>query len=359
MSSDPEGVGASVSGRVDGIDVLRGLATLGVVAIHAGPTRDWSIHPMTVGRSVPVFLVLMGVSAELWRQRLRPTHLWRQYVTSAARRLLVPYLGWLLCLIALAAATDRLPAEPAMWPFVAIGYVPWAGPTWFIGAVFLLTPLIPLLLWAAERWSVRALTLVALAVTLAAQLDSLRIARMMAEVYPVRSDPMVISLFWHFVPAYFWHVCGGIWLARRGVQVSPSLVAIALLTLLWIHIWLAVPGRFPLHENAAFALADVPLCLVLIAVSGSLASRLRVARMLGAVGRRSWGIYLGHVLVFDLFDFNGWNFQFGSQPVRWLFFLVLFGAGLLLTAVGRALRDRLGARFPVLLPRPKAAFPTP
>lgn len=338
-------------GRIEALDVLRGVATLGVVAIHAGSTSEWSLHPMTIGRSVPVFLVLMGLSAELWRQRVQPQRWWSDYVTSVARRLFVPYAAWLVAVLGVATHADCLPEQLGMWLLAPVGYVPWAGPTWFIGAVFLLTPLIPILLLCADRYGAAVVAVLGLCATLGSQLHSLTLARAMAEVLPTTSDPMVMSLFWYFVPAYFWHLGAGIWLGKRGGQVSPALVAPCLLALLWCHLWLSEPGHFVLHDNAVFAFADVPLCLVLLSGSSALARVPGVGPLLGAIGRRSWGIYLAHVLVFDLFDLHGAHFQFGPARLRWSYFALLCGAGVALTAAGRVIRNRLGVRFPFLLPQ--------
>src|SRR5688500_7670584 len=85
--------------RLAGVDAARGLAVLGMVAVHVLPTEDADgtvtlAEQLAGGRSSAAFAVLAGVGVALATRR--GTDRWRQRLRLLLRALLIGALGlWL------------------------------------------------------------------------------------------------------------------------------------------------------------------------------------------------------------------------------------------------------------------------
>src|ERR1700739_2353169 len=94
--------------RIRQIDVLKGLAILGVMVQHAftGRALYESWDTLHVGQAVPVFFVIMGLNAARSLGRNREAALGelysRRYLTGRLRRLIAP-LVWIWLLAAVVA----------------------------------------------------------------------------------------------------------------------------------------------------------------------------------------------------------------------------------------------------------------
>src|SRR4051794_18843962 len=85
------------------IDWLKGFAILSVICIHSRlAAESWFFLPI-VNRAVHVFLVLFGISSELWWQRelaRAPEHASRRWYWGRLRRIVPGYwavtVGWWL-----------------------------------------------------------------------------------------------------------------------------------------------------------------------------------------------------------------------------------------------------------------------
>lgn len=136
---------AHASGRVAGLDAVRGVAVLVMVAWHGSEAwlsvahRDgaaWSIARVAGGMAAPLFLFASGAAAELGASRGRPLS------RAVERGLSLVALGFLLELERW--AVDRGAAlEPASWPALALGAG--TGATVLLGARGLLPA-------ALRRW---------------------------------------------------------------------------------------------------------------------------------------------------------------------------------------------------------------
>lgn len=342
-----------------GVDVLRGIAMLGVIAIHARPLEEWSWHASTIGRSVPVFLVLVGVSAQLWwsrQQSLGATGLGRAYLAATGRRLAVPYWTWLAAMLLIGAWNGRLPDSLGLWLLSPFGYAPWAGPTWFIAAIVLVSLIVPLLHFAMARIGPLALCVLGLFVTLYCHRHALAIMDAGRDLLPLPQGMKPFFFFWIFVPSYLWHLTSGMWLGRHRGKVGAAVWSLGALGLIWGLWGVRDGGLDKLSVNAARAFMDVPLTLLLLWLTHPLSRVPLIGQTLSFVGRNSWGMYLGHILIFGAFEGAGRLYQFMDPTTRWLYFAGLFVGGLSLTVVGRFVRTRLGRRFAWLASHPRSSI---
>jgi uncharacterized membrane protein len=99
-----EGVRASATARLGGVDLARGLAVFGMFAAHVGPDpRDGGlIGPLmqfTHGRSSVLFATLAGLSLALITGRHEPDATWRHGARIAIRALVLVVLGTFLTLL--------------------------------------------------------------------------------------------------------------------------------------------------------------------------------------------------------------------------------------------------------------------
>ncbi|MDD9967602.1 MAG: acyltransferase [Myxococcales bacterium] len=340
------------SQRVHTVDVLRGFAMLGVIAVHARAAVDWPWHGYVVNRAAPVFLMLMGVSAEFFRQRharAGRAGLAKAYLGATARRLLVPFWSWLAVLAVVALVAGTGPRSSAEWLLSPFGYVAWAGPTWLLTVIALISLAVPVLHFMIARLGPAVVGALGLAVTVLCHLNALAVIDALRPVLPLRPEMPGFFLFWVFAPSYVWHVVAGMWLGRRRAHVTPDLFSVAVLALIWGYWGIAqLAASRPFLANGLRGALDVPLTIVLLGLVQLLARSNVLGMPLAFVGRASWGVYLGHSLVLATLQFHGHRLQFGDLETRLVYFAGLSLAGLLLTILGRTLRSLAARRVPIL-----------
>lgn len=347
--------------RFPEIDWLKGVAILGVIWIHAKPFETSWFYRAIVDRSVSLFLVLFGVTSELWWNRAavidKGEHVSRWF-EERANRLLLPWcvtatLWWIGGLAT--ASVSQLSWRSALATY--FGYAPWIGTGWFVAMVFQLVLLFPLLHALSERTG-RFSLLLAAAVT---ALCSWRMFDIIAAGEQLIGSPIPKPgwyYYWIFGPRAFWHVVAGIFIARAGVRLRPRVALLAAaLTVLAFYVEDRV-GHRPADEigNSLRALvvarlADVPLTLALLGLIRGLQPGRTLTRFLAWCGGASWGVYLGQLLVHGFVHMLGYWPETARTPVRLLYALVLFAGGAGLTLAGAALRRRLPASMPGALRR--------
>ena len=135
-------------GRIQQIDILKGLAALAVVATHtltaARLVDTWSV--LHIWQAVPIFVVILGANASLSFSRRAEQNLGslfsRDYLARRAGRILVPFiLVWVLAWI---VGRDRGGLQ--FGPESALLQLPYPGPgNYYVPLVVVLLLLAPLL----------------------------------------------------------------------------------------------------------------------------------------------------------------------------------------------------------------------
>ena len=116
----------SSSARVRQIDVLKGLAILGVMVQHAFPSRSLNAawDTLHVGQAVPIFFIIMGLNAarSLGRHEAAPLRelYSRRYLRGRFQRLIVPLIFMWLLAVPVAIAAGNL----HIGPLVLLGAYP-------------------------------------------------------------------------------------------------------------------------------------------------------------------------------------------------------------------------------------------
>jgi peptidoglycan/LPS O-acetylase OafA/YrhL len=347
---DREAMSSAGHPRRPEIDLLKGIAILWVLLIHAKPLGSGVVAMDLVNRAVPLFVILFGLNSRLWwRDRLASRHL-HEWYASRARRILVPYWASLPVWWALALWYWPVFFDITWWLPVAhvFGYTLDIGTGWFVTLVILLVALFPLMEEAARRFGIGPV----LGVVLVGEI----VVAHWGEVFGKSLGGLNYMVF---PPRYLGHVAFGMMLAthmdRLGI-VSGSVGAV-----LW---GLCVVARHGLLGNElsaqADALLDLPLAVALLSLLRPLGAVPLLASALVWLGLSSWGIYLGQMLVHNAAIFAcgilpDLTPDFAACPVplpgaasgdplaRWLYALVLLLGAMGFVWFGEQLRLFYGA----------------
>ena len=218
--------------RIAELDWLKGFAILSVIWIHAKPFDTSIFYVELIDRAVLIFLVLFGVSSELWWNRaavLGTTERLAHWYGQRLWRLMLPVwtavtLWWIAAVLTGVAESQHLGWTQVLATYA--GYAPWIGVSWFVTIILQLVLLFPLLHWLAHRLGL--LSLIA-----AAAISALCIWRMW-DIIDLGKSWLASRLpepgwyyYWIFAPRALWHVVGGIFIARTCARPGPWATAIA------------------------------------------------------------------------------------------------------------------------------------
>ncbi len=300
--------------RLPELDALRGIAIVAVVGLHvsfgfllAAPTgmdalAALAVHVLTTF-GTPLFLALSMAGLALGYPRpldLGPTY--RAFLVRRARRVLPPYVLWTL-LILLRDDPAAIAAPPVLARHLATGSA--AFHLYFVPLIFeyyLLWPLLARAGAAARRSTSAAYVIAAggLATTLLVwraaaagwmsngilmlPLFFLGYATLGVAVAPQvaerpRSDPRTAPAWLPWIALTAATATFAFWWVRGLVGATPDDLTITIATTIF---------QAPMM---AYALSAMGLAVVLVAGPA------RGTRLLQALGRASYGIYLSHVLV--------------------------------------------------------------
>lgn len=328
------------------IDLAKGVCILGVVLIHSQPLVGIAFHWCVVNRAVPVFIVLFGITSELWwRARERHATPLREWYAARLLRLMIPLWG-ALALWWVAVAVSTAPTPITIWRVLetVLGYLAPLRTGWFVTLILQLVLVFPALRWAVVR--IGALpTLVACALIAAvSHTHTYQVIHLMRFVLLDRSThPHILDLFyffWIFAPAYFVLVVAGIVLARRPslLGTRPAVLAAAVFVAGVVAARTLVPDAA--LTPAFISLLDVPLTIALLGAMASLDARRPSARALAWWGTASWGMYLGQMVIHDWLHLFALRPEEGAVALRWMYcaFLLLGATGLVI--VGERIRSR-------------------
>lgn len=332
------------------VDTVKGLAILGVLVIHSDLFAGTLFLDAFVNRAVPVLLVLFGVSSELWWTRHSQAS-WidtaKEYWSARYTRLLPPVwaaaaLWWVFTPI---IGETQLPPWP--WVFAhAVGFLPQLGTTWFVTLIVQLILLFPLLHLGLKHLGAALACGVTLLLMWWCYQHSFDIIDLMRAVLLDSAGVKGFFLFWYlwiFAPVRFFPLIAGMIWARRGLRVSHTLaIACAATYAIGWYVDLQVLTT-PFARNALAATLDFPLTITVLAVVRLVGDR-HITRALGFLGRVSWGIYLGHLVVHHLIA-HRWHVAFGRAPETNVgYFVLLLAAGLAFVVAERFVRSMSARR---------------
>jgi peptidoglycan/LPS O-acetylase OafA/YrhL len=308
----PDGV-VPVDGRrrhIAQIDLLKGLAILGVMAQHAfAPAflyRAWDVFYLV--QAVPIFFVLMGLNASRSLSKVEPVTLPRLYTRSYFRqrvdRLLLPFL----VLWPIAAVVALLFGEFHVGPLALIGVYPSTGGpgTYFVTILFEFALVFPFLFWCLVRAPLlTSVALVAIDIGF--------------NVFAPHVGFFTTTSGGHYIydaaiPKYAVAILAGFWLTR--VEVNRTLIfrltplAIASVAyLVFLHQdpqafdWLINSFSRPTNFLSA-GYAIWLTCVGLVFLPGEAHSM--ATRVLAALGRASYHIFLIQIIWFSAARDHSW-----------------------------------------------------
>lgn len=334
------GVTSSAGARIDGLDVARGLAVLGMFVAHVGTAGDayppTEIGQLADGRSAALFALLAGVSVALISGGSRPVTgdlLERSRVRVLARALLVFTLHWPL--LALGTPVLVILGSYAVMFAAVVPVLRWRPATLFALAAGIAVVVAPLVLLAdraleptLEGADATLVELVGLVLTgpypavvwVAYVLVGLGVGRMVLTAVRVQLG-LVLCGAVLAVAGY-----GVALLGRWGVDVAGEPTTADLLGTAEPH----ADTTTELVGNTGIALLVLGLCLV--------ATRLRALRLLlypvGSTGALVLTAYAGHIVAIALL---GNDVVWASTTQGLVAFVVVT---LVVTSVWRALLGR-------------------
>jgi peptidoglycan/LPS O-acetylase OafA/YrhL len=359
----PEQLAAEVPRHLPEIDWLKGFAILCVVCVHAKIYDLGFVHIYVVNRAVPIFLVSLGITSELFFRKHEndpPRARLSSWYRSRFLRLLPPVWAmaaawWAAVLYFHQADALQVGGREAVLTF--LGYAPWIGTAWFITLVLQLVLIFPLLRWiCVEAGAASVLPATALLCGYSVWWTWDLITFGMRHFQDPIPEPGWVYA-WIFAPRVFFHVVAGIFVARywRG---RPNPMAALLAAALWAGATSIMVSRPPSpddyvmgpirHQIVAYLL-DVPLAIALLGFFGLLTrfERAFPLRFLAFCGRASWGIYLGHLFVHEFIHLGRIAPETGPDWVRFIYAALLLFTGIGLAVAGDRLRKAARPRVAV------------
>ena len=333
------------------IDILKGFCVLCVVAIHAAFLAETPAFRFLIDRAVPVFLVLFGVTSDLWWRR-NGEHSTRRWYVTRLKRVVPGYWAMMACWWLVVALWHRPDNELTLgWPQALItflGSAGWVGTTWFVTIILQFILLMPLLQRVSRgAWAIPVLG-VAAASTYGTAVFMLEVITAGKVLFGDNVHDMYY--YWAVFLRALWHVVAGIaiarwWQGRVGLAAAGAAVVVCVSGAIHLHLERAVfwdtPGR--LHQLGLLHLLDVPLAVALLGLARWLPLPAIVQRGLAWCGRWSWGIYLAHLLLYEVTSIAGFIPSLYPQSVRGLFAVFLFVFGTALAVASDRVARLIGA----------------
>lgn len=344
--------------HVPEIDWLKGFAILSVVCIHAKAYEGTPFYDNVINRAVPIFLVLFGITSELWWDSAlssgeTPRAVAARWYKGRLARLGPPVwamsTAWCAALLYLGRAKDLHVGVPEMLA-TYVGYSPWMGTSWFIVLIVQLVLLFPALRWLVRRSGngVGAVVVMLASVEICVWYgwNVFAVVDTGTALLGAHLPEPHWYYGWIFVPRVFWPVIAGMYVARlHGARPGGVLTIVAaLLTLFGAYAFIAVgggpDGMFlgPFRRLVVFAFFDVPTAIALLGLFRYLAPLRPLTAFLAWCGRWSWGIYLGHMLVHEVLHLVAVAPEGGPDAVRVAYALFLFLCGVALATSGQWVR---------------------
>jgi peptidoglycan/LPS O-acetylase OafA/YrhL len=298
-------------GRVRQIDVLKGLAIIGVMVQHAFSSsflqHSWEI--LYAGQAVPIFFVIMGLNAAQSMARRRVHFLAdlydSDYVKGRLRRLVSP-IGWIWPVALIVAV---FVGAVHIGPLVLVGVLPIASApgNYFVTIMLEFAVLFPAVFWYFNRAPV-ATTLVVVAADVGFELLAPHVHALGA------AGPAHGYIYEAAIVKYGLAILAGVWLSRvelseRGFAVLTLLALGGVVYLVVLHqdpngfTWLV--SSFSRTTNFISVFYAVWLTYVGIRLIPPKSPR-PVYRALEKLGRASYHVFLVQIVWFGAITTRSW-----------------------------------------------------
>jgi peptidoglycan/LPS O-acetylase OafA/YrhL len=342
--------------RIRQIDVLKGLAILGVIVQHAFTSRalDESWDTLHVGQAVPVFFVIMGLNAaqSMARQRARFVgDLYdSDYVRGRVQRLVSPIIViWPLALV-----VALLAGEAHIGPLVLVGVLPISSApgNYFVTIMLEFAVLFPVAFWCFTRFPVGT-TLVVVAADVGFELLAPHVHALGG------AGPAHGYIYEAAIVKYGLAILAGMWLSR--VEVGRRGFALLSLCALGSIAYLVVVHQDPngftwlvssFSRTTNFISIFYAVWLTYVGIRLLPAQSPRPAyRALEKLGRASYHVFLVQIVWFGAAGAHSWPMAIigilASSAIGYLFFVAMTPGGLAAVRsprqAGRTRADRTAA----------------
>jgi peptidoglycan/LPS O-acetylase OafA/YrhL len=339
------------------IDRAKGWAILAVICIHARWLEGTVVFEHLINRAVPVFLILFGVTSEVWWHRRESAgatngSIALTWYRARLARLFPPVWAMATAWWVVALATGGAHTFAWGWGDALVtyaGYSPWIGARWFVTVVLELVVLFPLLRALVRRigpWAALGFGAVASGISV----WNVYVIVEAGQTWLASGVPEPGWYYqWIFAPRVFWHVLAGVALAPLIARIDARVTWFtgALVCLGPLLAWIARGGPddvfvAPMRVELVMAAIDVPLTVALVGLCRTPLPQ-PYDRALAWCGTATWGLYLGHILVHEVVHLLGLGPEFGPAGMRVLYGVALFGAGVAIVRTARRARLRWAA----------------
>jgi peptidoglycan/LPS O-acetylase OafA/YrhL len=317
----------SASERLPQLDVAKGFAILGVIAIHSELFSPSLFDTHIVNRAVPMFLVMFGMTSTLWWNRTDETGRVRAWYRSRLLRLAPPY--WTAVLVWWIAQT-LLAKQPLGVDVLALSltsYAPWIQTSWFVAVISQLILVFPLLVLVTKKLGAIPATVAALGILIAAQSQAVGLNVWLRDQLPYNEAAVGFYPFWLFIPHYFWLVLCGTQMTKWAVSPSARSLLIAFTVVVLAGIAEPLVTKPSALLRVAASIADPARTVLLLGASVMVARSELPRRALAWLGTNSWEIYVGQMAVHSL-AYPAWQRAGGPFEHRIEYTLVLLIGGL-------------------------------
>jgi peptidoglycan/LPS O-acetylase OafA/YrhL len=332
--SIPQSTAAQPRAHDPVIDYVKGIAALGVIAIHAEVLAGRWLMVHVLNHAVPIFVVLFGMNAERWwRERGEASA--AAWYRGRARRFYPPLWSATLlwCALVLPMRPDLLHPRLAFVVCNVTGIKPSLGAGWYVTVLLQLLLLQPLLHRLARRGGTGLVVAVGLAC--------------LTTTVALRSSLLATLGLWGYLvlaPRLLTEVAFGMWLAPRLSRCGGRVLVVAVLaTVCCASVQTALEPQ-PLATYPE-RLVDLPLTVALLIACRPLARRRAIVVPLAWLGVNSYGLYLAQAVVHDVaiyrlgIGIGGPSLHYGPWPYA----AFLLATAVVLVAGGNALRPWLAA----------------
>jgi peptidoglycan/LPS O-acetylase OafA/YrhL len=276
------------------MDVLKGLAAIGVILCHGMPDDFWeatvSARPFNYGQAVPIFLVVLGMNGLRTARRRGGALYTRDHFARQFDRVVLPVaVAW-----AIAFVLAAIFASPAISELTLLGHLPLNGPGNYFIALLLQWIVIHPLLAAAYKARPGPTIAVCFALAAAAELAATQGA-FDAEPYLFRACIL------RYLPA----IVLGMYLLehRRG---WPLWMYAGVLVSIWYLVAATlIPDDLP-NRDFRFVTYAAPTAFYSVALVRLALDRLPESRLLAALGLASLHIFLAQIIWFELVPSGTW-----------------------------------------------------